>query len=301
MAPKKGSIPWNKGKTMSPEICEANRQSHLGKKLPQITKDNMSIAHLGNKSNTGRHFTLEHRLNLSKSRKSKQLTENIITKVCVKCEVEKPLNEFGIIRIQNDGHDGTCLQCRRLEWAIKNKRMPNDKITELEKCGHKICKRCLLDKPLSEFPIARSHIDGHDYHCLICHAIVVKEHEQTRVAYHDNYRSAHKEETSKYHREQNRQIKQLVLTHYGNGKCACVRCGFDDIRALSIDHINGGGTKHRKEINLGTGGGLNMYNWLINNNYPEGFRTLCLNCQIIVEFEKRELKRNEHNIKEANF
>lgn len=89
------------------------------------------------------------------------------------------------------------------------------------------------------------------------------------------------------------ELKIKVLTHYGNGKCACVRCGFNDLRALSIDHIYGGGNKHRKEINLGSGGGLNFYKWLINNNYPEGFRTLCWNCQIIAEYEKRDLKRNK--------
>lgn len=238
-------------------------------------------------------FTLEHRQKLSKPRNSKQPTENSMTKICVKCEVVKPLNEFGIIRIQKDGHDGTCLLCRRLEWATKNSRMPNEKITELEKAGHKICKKCLLDKPLTEYPIARSHIDGHDYHCFTCHAVVIKEYEKGRTEYHANYRSAHKEETSKYHRELNRQIKSLVTTYYGNGKCSCVKCGFSDLRALSIDHIYGGGNKHRKEINLGSGGGLNFYKWLINNNYPKGFRTLCWNCQIIAEYEKRDLKRNK--------
>ena len=69
--------------------------------------------------------------------------------------------------------------------------------------------------------------------------------------------------------------KVKVLTHYGNGKLSCVLCGFEDIRALSIDHINGGGAKHIKSLHK------NFYDWLITMGYPDGFQTLCFNCQWI--------------------
>jgi hypothetical protein len=77
-------------------------------------------------------------------------------------------------------------------------------------------------------------------------------------------------------------IKDDVLTHYGKGKLACVRCGFSDVRALCIDHIYGGGTKHFKE--LGRYGNA-FYYWLKNNGYPEGYQTLCFNCNMIKRFE----------------
>jgi len=80
--------------------------------------------------------------------------------------------------------------------------------------------------------------------------------------------------------------KSKVLTHYGNGKLACVKCGFNDIRALSIDHINSDGYKHR--LTRIHGG---MYNWLIKNNYPTGFQTLCMNCQWVKRFEKGEHRK----------
>ena len=75
-----------------------------------------------------------------------------------------------------------------------------------------------------------------------------------------------------------RKVKEEVLTHYGNGKCACVKCDFADIRALSIDHINGGGVSHRRNIKCG---GSSLYIWLRKNKYPEGYQTLCMNCQFI--------------------
>ena len=77
-------------------------------------------------------------------------------------------------------------------------------------------------------------------------------------------------------------LKFEVLKHYGNGKLQCTRCGYSDTRALSIDHTEGNGTRHREEI------GYNLYRWLKKNNFPEGFTTLCLNCQWLKRQEKWE-------------
>ena len=86
-------------------------------------------------------------------------------------------------------------------------------------------------------------------------------------------------------RAANNKIKVAVLYHYGKGDCACVKCGFRDIRALSIDHIEGNGNKHRKEDKLS---GTSLYRWLMKNNFPEGYQTLCMNCQWIKKAENNE-------------
>jgi len=75
------------------------------------------------------------------------------------------------------------------------------------------------------------------------------------------------------------EIKKLVLRYYGRGKLACVKCGYKDIRALTIDHINNDGAEHRKECT-----GV-IYRWLIKNNFPTGYQTLCMNCQWIKRAE----------------
>ncbi len=81
--------------------------------------------------------------------------------------------------------------------------------------------------------------------------------------------------------------KVIVLTYYGNGRLACVRCGFNDIRALSIDHINGGGANHKRKLHYS---GSIGYRWYINQNFPPGYQTLCMNCQWIKRFENNENK-----------
>jgi hypothetical protein len=86
----------------------------------------------------------------------------------------------------------------------------------------------------------------------------------------------------KYHQK----LKQTVFSHYGRGKIQCVKCGFNDIRALSIDHINGSGTEHRNTNKYS--GGIKFYRWLKKNNYPDGFQVLCMNCQFIKRVENKE-------------
>ena len=85
--------------------------------------------------------------------------------------------------------------------------------------------------------------------------------------------------------ESNHLLKRDVLTYYGGGKLACVRCGFNDIRALSIDHIEGGGNRARVGRLKDT---RTFYRWLQQENYPGGYQTLCMNCQFIKRFEKGE-------------
>ena len=75
--------------------------------------------------------------------------------------------------------------------------------------------------------------------------------------------------------------KQRVMDYYG-GRCAC--CGESGLSFLTIDHIAENGAEHRKQIapnhqGKGLSGDL-FYRWLEKNNYPDGFQTLCYNCNI---------------------
>jgi hypothetical protein len=98
--------------------------------------------------------------------------------------------------------------------------------------------------------------------------------------------SAKGAETLRRHDQQRHQkIRETVFSHYGT---ICVRCGFSDQRALSIDHIDGGGTQHRKSI----GKGNLFYRWLAKHGFPEGFQTLCMNCQFIKRYENDELNKS---------
>lgn len=100
------------------------------------------------------------------------------------------------------------------------------------------------------------------------------------------YYLAHRQERIAYTVALNNRIKNEVLTYYGGGKLACAKCGFTNIWALTIDHIDGKGADHRKQIGHITG--KKFYLWLKANNYPTGYQTLCWNCQWIKRHENKE-------------
>ena len=66
-------------------------------------------------------------------------------------------------------------------------------------------------------------------------------------------------------------IKALKKYSGGQPKCRC--CGEKESIFLCIDHINGGGSKHRRKLKYAS-----LSEWLYKNNYPRGFQILCYNC-----------------------
>uniref|UniRef100_A0A6M3IPK7 Uncharacterized protein n=1 Tax=viral metagenome TaxID=1070528 RepID=A0A6M3IPK7_9ZZZZ len=83
-------------------------------------------------------------------------------------------------------------------------------------------------------------------------------------------------------REKREQLKVEVLTYYGKGQLVCVHCGFNTVQALTLDHIQPLGSKVKRPT------GINFYNRLKQQGYPEGYQTLCANCQMIKMFKGEE-------------
>jgi len=105
-------------------------------------------------------------------------------------------------------------------------------------------------------------------------------------ARHRKWYLRHREEIKLKQNKRKLEFKRKVLTYYGNGKCACVVCNESRLACLSIDHIEGGGNKHRHFI--GNRGGMKFYYWLKLNGYPKGYQTLCMNCQRVKQVENNE-------------
>lgn len=114
------------------------------------------------------------------------------------------------------------------------------------------------------------------------------EYRLQRNANQRDYHRKNKEERNRKSKERNKKLNQKyrvqVLIHYGGDppKCAC--CGESEFRFLTLDHINGGGSKQRREIFDGTKrkdrGGVPFYRWVKKNGFPEGFQVLCSNCNM---------------------
>jgi hypothetical protein len=151
-----------------------------------------------------------------------------------------------------------------------------------------ICSKCG-----KEFQQTENQIKRHSYWCKKCIGDYSKEWNQNnkekRNGIDKRYHVAHRDKKIIARRKSRQKERLAVLTHYTNGLIKCARCGFDDIRALCVDHIDGGGNKHRKEIGEG-----NLYSWIIKNKFPDGFQILCANCNMIKLMDEGEYKRVEN-------
>lgn len=103
-----------------------------------------------------------------------------------------------------------------------------------------------------------------------------------------DWRTANPERYHEGIRRNQSQYKVMVIEHYSKGTMTCAdpfhihEKPFVILEALTIDHVSGGGTQHRKEV------GGHIYRWLINHNYPEGYQVLCGSCQMIKRRRNKE-------------
>lgn len=126
----------------------------------------------------------------------------------------------------------------------------------------------------------------------------VKEYDRKYAEKH-NKTEEHKQSYEKHRPKKNikstdrrKEQKMITIPHYSKGTMKCELHKqfwgneFTDFDLLTIDHVNGGGTKHRKEIKGG-----NIHHWLIKNGLPEGYRVLCWNCNRKVYLDKLKEKK----------
>ena len=132
----------------------------------------------------------------------------------------------------------------------------------------KYCPKCKNKLDANLFYKDTTKKTGLSSYCKPCDA-------KKRKLYYQNSKDKHNE----YCKKQRVSLKYQIMQHYG-GKCFC--CGESKLEFLAIDHIEGGGNKHRKSIN--NRGGVQFYYFLRRNNFPTGYRVACHNCNLSMGF-----------------
>jgi hypothetical protein len=127
-------------------------------------------------------------------------------------------------------------------------------------------------------------------HLEICHAAQHRYYQSHRDAILEKHRLWRRanalEILSKLHIVRD-EIKLRVFSHYRNGDLKCAICREDRIAVLSVDHIDGGGSAHRKSL-----GNQSFYRWLEKQGYPSGYQVLCMNCRFIKKAEESRRRRD---------
>jgi hypothetical protein len=182
-------------------------------------------------------------------------------KYCLQCKVMKPMESFGVQAHGPFGRNSTCKICHN-----KNRREAENRRAQERResgwtrpvTGEKRCHQCTKILHVLEFSQDIKTIDGLQKRCNTCN--------------------------NEIRRQQRAQLRLEALTHYSNGNLECDCCQEHHIEFLCLDHINGGGTKHRQELSGGMKNGSGIFQWAKKNNYPEGLRVLCHCCNMSIAF-----------------
>lgn len=94
--------------------------------------------------------------------------------------------------------------------------------------------------------------------------------------YNRRWRAANPDRSAAIHKRWRDKLRLRALRRYGGDVPACACCGETTVEFLAIDHADGGGNEHRREV--GTRGGTEFYAWLRREGWPDGYRVLCHNC-----------------------
>jgi hypothetical protein len=140
--------------------------------------------------------------------------------------------------------------------------------------AEKRCTRCGEVKPRAAFHLSRTEATGMQAWCKACQLLGEREY---RGRHPERVRAVSKRTQERlgpgYYRERHQILKRQMVAAYG-GKCDC--CGETEIEFLSLDHVNGGGHRHR----IAVGGARSLLRILRDAGWPkEGYRLLCMNCQ----------------------
>jgi len=125
------------------------------------------------------------------------------------------------------------------------------------------------------------------------HAKYYKAHYKDRISVHkaEKLRNdpVYRQKRRDYRRSWGQQRREGLIASLGGP--VCIKCGFDDIRALCLDHINGDGREDIKKF----GDNARMYNYYLK--HPEEanghLQVLCENCNRIKQRTNNEWGRHK--------
>ena len=141
----------------------------------------------------------------------------------------------------------------------------------------KRCGRCDAEKPIEDFVYGGRIRHLCREHYAEYHKADYQKHAEQRRKWHRERNARNPEEHRQRQKDLLARYKLQVFEHYSGGTPRCACCGETHMEFLALDHIAGGGTKHRA-MHTGGLGGLKTYRWAIKNGFPAIFRVLCHNC-----------------------
>lgn len=133
----------------------------------------------------------------------------------------------------------------------------------------KKCFKCKKLKPITNYCKNQAKPDGLSTECKDCRRNYMKRYYKLNKKHLDQL---NKQRSKVRHLE----AKVKVVKHYTKGlmSCMCNGCDVHQLEFLTVNHINGGGQRDRKNFR----GARTFYEYLVKAVFPEGLNILCYNC-----------------------
>ena len=189
-----------------------------------------------------------------------------MSRVCRICGEEKPIEQFSWKHKAQGTRQTVCKKCAAEETKAWREKVGPEGVRATNQRYYASSREIVLQqkkdyyqRSKEDIKIARRRAYWRDPN---------KWREQARRYYWQN-----REDRLAKRRAYGRQIKLDALAAYG-GSCVC--CGETTEQFLTIDHIDGCTKEQRKREGLGT----SFYLHLKKNGWPDGYQTLCFNCNM---------------------
>ena len=172
----------------------------------------------------------------------------------------------------------------------------------------KVCNICKISQPISNFYKSKTNKGGHRTLCKkCCNKITIEYWKKNKERYYKNTnldRQKNRKKWALYARKARQKNRLLAFKIIANGKkIECCKskewnCCKDstNLNYLTLDHINGDGFKHRRNLIKTTSnwmGANDTYTWIKRN--PElaltKFQIICMNANMLKAKQNNEYKK----------
>ncbi len=187
-----------------------------------------------------------------------------VARRCAECRRLKAVDEFSRDRRVRDGLNRRCRSCLQAHSRSKkpsgHQPDPHQRHRKIlsPDISEKVCANCKVLKPIDAFARDPRYPDNRAKRCRKCLGIERAPRQfsrgprnpggslETRVAWERRYYTEHREQYRANGRAWNDRLRREVLDAYGH-QCAC--CSETTAEFLAVDHIDGRGGEHRRELN----------------------------------------------------
>ena len=186
------------------------------------------------------------------------------TKKCPKCGVVLPYKGFYKDRTKIGGLGTYCITCTKK----RNKKHYRENVEKIKKQRKEYCEKNIDTIRLKAREAQKRAVKDNPDFYKDCY----KKYIENKRTYYKN----NKEKIIEKNKKRKNKLRFFVFEKLGSFKC--IKCGFDNINALCIDHINNDGSEDRKKIGFDS---IALYRKILNMPQSEArnlYQVLCRNC-----------------------